>query len=265
MPIEQSVQVSEQLHNGTPTHQVCTSAVTANQKNHAGEKRDLIAGRSDVAETQQTDGSRDGCFDRTSLLARSSCRAPVACFARCDSATPFRTDQLIWTSSSRRFQWYHVAMKETFDSWRRKVGVATLAMACALTAMWLRSMVVSDLIQIPLGHTELRLVSSNQLFSWSLRKDGKQFLWTRFDHRNSLRPEHGYGGAGEGAHYVALIVPPIVVSVWLLLWKPRRQSPTRLFIGIKTKSPDADEGNQALNSHEWRVGRVRTPGPRLDP
>lgn len=116
-------------------------------------------------------------------------------------------------------------MKEFFDGWRRKVGVASLAMACALMAMWLRSMVVSDLVQIPIGHVELRLVSSDQLCSWSLRKDGKQFLWTTFDHRNSLRPEHGYGGAGDGTHYFAWIVPPIVVSVWLLLGKQRQQSP----------------------------------------
>jgi hypothetical protein len=43
------------------------------------------------------------------------------------------------------FVWYHLAtMKEFFHTWRRKMGVLTLVMACAAMGMWLRSQVVTD-------------------------------------------------------------------------------------------------------------------------
>ena len=35
-------------------------------------------------------------------------------------------------------------MREFFRGWRRKTGLATLAMACVLTVLWMRSHLVQD-------------------------------------------------------------------------------------------------------------------------
>lgn len=35
-------------------------------------------------------------------------------------------------------------MRDFFESWRRKVGCATLVMACVFAAGWLRSMSIAD-------------------------------------------------------------------------------------------------------------------------
>ena len=39
-------------------------------------------------------------------------------------------------------------MREFFQGWRRKVGVVTLVMACVLTAGWVRSFLIRDILSI---------------------------------------------------------------------------------------------------------------------
>jgi hypothetical protein len=73
---------------------------------------------------------------------------------------------------------YHVPMNEFFHGWRRKTGVVTLGLACILIAGWIRSLVISDCLGLPIGRTsEIR--SDNQLLvgTWS---DGPvDFNWAR--------------------------------------------------------------------------------------
>src|SRR4051812_3266689 len=55
-------------------------------------------------------------------------------------------------------------MREFFKGWRRKAGVVTLVIACALAAGWVRSCVMLDIVYFPRRTSNCVLFSGNQRF-----------------------------------------------------------------------------------------------------
>ncbi|MDB5345252.1 MAG: hypothetical protein JWP89_3629 [Schlesneria sp.] len=53
-------------------------------------------------------------------------------------------------------------MREFFRGWRRKVGVVTLAMACALAILWGRSLIYGDSVTVNRGTTTCDFIASFQ-------------------------------------------------------------------------------------------------------
>ena len=59
-------------------------------------------------------------------------------------------------------------MAEFFRGWKRKVGMLTLLLACVFMAGWLRSPIVSDVLNIPTGkHSFIGLASSGGSLGWA--------------------------------------------------------------------------------------------------
>ena len=68
-------------------------------------------------------------------------------------------------------------MREFFQGWRRKVGVATLLLACLLMFVWLRSYRNRDTLQFYAGHQHVYLLVSDR--SWLYWQSPQQKLsWT---------------------------------------------------------------------------------------
>jgi len=126
-------------------------------------------------------------------------------------------------------------MLSYFHSWRRKLGVLTLATACALTAGWLRSYAQIDLIFLPQvcvvssANGEFALSRSVRLKSELTTGSGhgtievefestsflSQFKWTTTDLGSTkiLHPRM--------IPFWWVVGPLTGVSAWLLLSKPR--------------------------------------------
>ena len=63
-------------------------------------------------------------------------------------------------------------MGEMFHGWRRKVGVPMLILACLFGGLWIRSLIVLDYIEIPVGkHTTVLLVTHSQFFALFVEND----------------------------------------------------------------------------------------------
>jgi hypothetical protein len=61
-------------------------------------------------------------------------------------------------------------MREFFKPWRRKFGVATLAVACVFAVGWVRSLTLSDYITVPFGTIGSGLLISDDgcfICTWS--------------------------------------------------------------------------------------------------
>jgi hypothetical protein len=156
-------------------------------------------------------------------------------------------------------------MGRYFKSWRRKIGVMTLVIACVLAVGWLRSTRNFDLIIVPgktanyffiSGGQEFRFVSAasaNQLFGANGAYDFKliilpasfpnvvhplRYRWT--SHAATFRragiflaSDNQYSSADDDPPFVKMIpywctvVPLTLFSAWLLLGKPPEKSAIR--------------------------------------
>jgi hypothetical protein len=67
-------------------------------------------------------------------------------------------------------------MQTFFHCWRRKAGCFTLVMACVLMIGWLRSIVVCDVIGIPISRT----------MEWHVASEDQQLFWTPDPYAPSL-------------------------------------------------------------------------------
>ena len=57
-------------------------------------------------------------------------------------------------------------MGESFSGWKRKVGLLTLVLACVFLGFWVRSRILIDYIETPIGkHTSVLLVTHDQFFA----------------------------------------------------------------------------------------------------
>ena len=127
-------------------------------------------------------------------------------------------------------------MSSVFHSWRRKVGVVTLVMACTVVAIWCQSYQVNDVALLAVGEQQHEFSSVEGLILWrswrpvetrptdayeripiaALKRvaavKGADWL-SRFDGSNALR-----------ISYWSLALPLSLLSAGLILWKPRKRA-----------------------------------------
>lgn len=147
-----------------------------------------------------------------------------------------------------------------FKPWRRKIGMVTLLMACLFTGGWVRSGSTRDLFNFPISETRLLILESNcGKVEWNLYEnqagipacDFHYSLETRdnaflFD---GLQPKWQWSGYGFQAGvyeylntaggrtemtshicklpYWSIVTPMTLISLWLLLSKPRNSTPKK--------------------------------------
>lgn len=140
-------------------------------------------------------------------------------------------------------------MREFIHGWRRKVGVATLAMACVFAAGWVRSFVVSDqFCRCTHGISHIHVYSVNgQIWgSRLLEEDGQlncqwhysgksgnviicnpddfTWRWKIGEFEFGEYPNIGIGRTTYGiVPYWSIVIPLTLVSAWLLLVNPKQK------------------------------------------
>jgi len=150
-------------------------------------------------------------------------------------------------------------MSEFFRGWRRKIGFVTLVMALCFMAGWVRSLIIGDILRFPVREITCQYASNGGVFTIeSLSPDGLQparWLWntTPVDHTS----EYDFFSDGAefdwlwvsgdflcynkkwknpgtipyvysycvAAPYWSITVPLTLISLWLLLSKPRPPTP----------------------------------------
>ncbi|WP_029247179.1 hypothetical protein [Schlesneria paludicola] len=131
-------------------------------------------------------------------------------------------------------------MREFFRGWKRKFGVVTLLMACAVMAGWVRSLSVIDEVAIYTTGREHAFGSAFGYFAWQ-STDAHTTNTKRFWDWNA-QPTIGSGLTSESLvkqfessltsleslhpqqwmlSYWLLVIPLTLLSAWLLLSKSR--------------------------------------------
>ena len=113
-------------------------------------------------------------------------------------------------------------MRLFFNSTRQRLGIVVLALACLFTTGWIRSLVNTDSIGIPIGGIYLVIESCGGQIGW---QDLSQFSYYRPIGWSSVPNTFGQWGALEFVTfpYWYVVVPLVLLSAWLLL----RKSTTR--------------------------------------
>jgi hypothetical protein len=115
-------------------------------------------------------------------------------------------------------------MHTFFHGWRRKTGVVTLVMSCALAGLWMRSRVVVDRYSIQYSEQRFFAIESRwgeigwQDFSAALAPVAG---WTSYNSVPGPSRDHG-GLAFNMIPYWSITGPLIVISSYLILWKRRK-------------------------------------------
>ena len=129
-------------------------------------------------------------------------------------------------------------MRVFFRGWKRKAGIATLALTCLITVGWMRSIVVADILVYPLNKTTLLEVTSNsQSMWWKIQpKAGSDLSWDLLEwasipavpvsrleaYLHWVWKRYGFGVA-DGIEYINDIPPSfaratiVVLPYWLLV------------------------------------------------
>lgn len=126
-------------------------------------------------------------------------------------------------------------MSHFFKSWRKRIGVLTLAMGCLFATGWVRSRFVADFVEVSAGAVgQVRIVSVYGFISMNWRNSfPKRFgRWRTepistvvFDGDIYLHDPFGddtfFPGRVIRAPYCFIVFPFTVASAWLLLSKWR--------------------------------------------
>ena len=130
-------------------------------------------------------------------------------------------------------------MIDYFKPLRRKIGVVTLVVACVFAVGWVRSFSVADTIQLPMEKLTLHAIGSadscifwhsnrghpveQHKFAWqSIELQPRWSFWSQWDWSIlGLSRRNWETGGVLAISYYAIVVPLTLVSVWLLLSKPR--------------------------------------------
>lgn len=152
-------------------------------------------------------------------------------------------------------------MCEFFKPWRRKLGVATLAMACLFAAGWVRGSYVADELRFPITRKtageitsanegcyfiyQQRLTGDDLVCRWSFAVQNEQRAYVGNFFSNIATPGKGevddevgwtvnyFGFYAGSAHnkqfgrgivvvpYWSIVLPLTLLSAWLLLSKPK--------------------------------------------
>jgi hypothetical protein len=139
-------------------------------------------------------------------------------------------------------------MREIFHGWRRKAGVVTLLIACAVFGLWMRSIYTGDIVSLPIGQSRfVSLCSSNQCVVWG-RHRLLGFDEVYFRYYSTFRPKdwpnsttdlvwHWRCGDFGSARYKydeieyvifphwSVVLPLTVLSAYLILWRPQKGVP----------------------------------------
>ena len=129
-----------------------------------------------------------------------------------------------------------------FHGWRRKAGVVTLGLACAVYIAWMRSTVIADVImKNPDQASSFRMLlsSHSRISYWLWRREGFRNpiyadYWETIpidSEKPRIDPELRFWK--NDAHiqlqlelhieYWKLVLPLTLLSAYLLLWKPRKR------------------------------------------
>lgn len=133
-------------------------------------------------------------------------------------------------------------MKAFFHGWRRKLGIVTLVLACALMGMWVRSRVVCDSLEYSKGVRSHFIASMQSGIVWCSRDSETQADW-RFGSRSLADARLGdmslakiveqleNANHNQEVHlivwtipYWLMTIPMVALSTWLILGKPRKQT-----------------------------------------
>ena len=125
-------------------------------------------------------------------------------------------------------------MRSFFHGWRRKAGVVTLAVACALCTMWMRSLSIQDVCVFQFGSTASDVLSQRGMIYWHVtRFEGElkysfdRFYTAAFAADDELAgPERRIWDDNEEWYslpYPLLVLPLTLLSAYLILWKPRKR------------------------------------------
>ena len=156
-------------------------------------------------------------------------------------------------------------MREFFRGSRRKIGVVTLLVACVFTAGWVRSLSVQDHLLLQNEWWVEVLLSVNGELGWlslfgvpGISSWGSAKSYS-LDEKLQVGPYSWMGGIrwrwrsfGFGFRelrfgqdvtlrlrtipYWSIVIPLTAISLWLLLFKPRKSAPK------KTPEPAASKG-----------------------
>ena len=139
-------------------------------------------------------------------------------------------------------------MGEYFRGWKRKIGVATLVMACVFAAGWVRSIFVHDVLLFVHDGDVLGLWGSQSgSLRWSTDIVNAQ-VWTVPQWQNWIASEGvhpfddpniewqwrccGFGVADDATErvvpYWSITIPLTLISLVLLLSKPRKSTPKKI-------------------------------------
>lgn len=142
-------------------------------------------------------------------------------------------------------------MREFFKPWRRKAGVVTLGLATLLLAMWVRSRIVGEYLEIPIANAAMVVVVSKPgSIGWFYLRSPKRPMdrcWHVISYPTAGRVENfferrdlnlGYGPTTAGdfeafrrlgfnhesimtVPHGSIVLPLTLLSAYLLLRKPR--------------------------------------------
>jgi hypothetical protein len=122
-------------------------------------------------------------------------------------------------------------MKEFFDNWRRKAGIATLVMALAFMGGWLRSKVVEDGARLSMaGGIDCVVTSFAGKFHIEIYQ--RRHEWIKQNHwysepigeRQAYFAQKGLDWIPPPIPYWQIVTPLTLLSAYLILWKPRKAS-----------------------------------------
>jgi hypothetical protein len=130
-------------------------------------------------------------------------------------------------------------MSGFFYGWRRKTGVVTLLMACVLMGAWLRCRSRDDVVYFVFLDRQHRIYAVENRIIWLTTPDPNLFLDMRCGigddtENNELKYIDKVWHGNEIIKKLSfrrwnipiwsLVLPPTVLSAYLILWKPRKRA-----------------------------------------
>lgn len=116
-------------------------------------------------------------------------------------------------------------MRAFFNGWRRKMGCFTLVMAVGIGTFCVRSYIIGDSLSLwqldvtsKQGHVSWAWFPENSRLSVSWRSVNLVSELPSYDKMIVVHYD-------ESIHYGIVTIPLTLLSAYLLLWKPKKQSP----------------------------------------
>lgn len=111
-------------------------------------------------------------------------------------------------------------MKEFLHGWRRKAGIVALAIACVFATGWVRSYVADDHVWLYIPYLQSAMLSQEGRISWEVEVSNRKTFDLSYgmtSRADSLR----FVALKHEMPYLLIVIPPTLLSAYLILWKPR--------------------------------------------